>query len=258
MPNESPKHGIVGFFDILGYSSFLENNPVEMAVEVIRNFQIRIPEEVTKRVTDMIPSGSQPASEESLSLLMKMKWLVFSDTIVIALSYDASINPLMNYMNWLVFFPVTMVLNQTMFQNGLPLRGAISFGEFYMESNFLAGKPFVEAHRMANNLDLCACVLNQSAKKEYEEMFGKIAKVPGIQNPPNLAQLTFDYLVPLKDGSSMRLPTLGLYPGPDEDIPQIVSESFWKHKKEIPAEAISKLNNTVLFLRYVKMQKKHN
>ena len=63
------------------------------------------------------------------------------------------------------------------------------------------------------------------------------------------------YLVPLKENNTKRLCLINwLSPFTDSEIPpdlrQYVAEKFYAHNKDIPREALPKLENTEMTLRY--------
>lgn len=85
--------GRVGFFDLLGYRSFLANNEPEAAekvLDVITDSRKRIPEQLLH---------DYPAIQNHELLLNSLCWLVISDTVLITSPQLPSIEE--NYRSWL-------------------------------------------------------------------------------------------------------------------------------------------------------------
>jgi hypothetical protein len=60
-----------------------------------------------------------------------------------------------------------------MVENSLPLKGAIGYREYFRKRNCLAGKPIVEAFRLADSLDIAGCAFVPNAWSEVEEALAK-------------------------------------------------------------------------------------
>jgi hypothetical protein len=73
--------GMVGFFDILGFQSFLENNEPEDAAEQVLKAIVEIPKVVPEELAKAFPE-SKPESEALRTHIRETKWLIFSDTIL--------------------------------------------------------------------------------------------------------------------------------------------------------------------------------
>jgi len=57
-----------------------------------------------------------------------------------------------------------------MFESGLPIRGAIAFGDFVFTAHVFAGLPILDAHELGNRLDLAACATHQTAVAELKAL----------------------------------------------------------------------------------------
>ena len=136
-----------------------------------------------------------------------------------------------------------------MFDYGLPLRGAITNGYFVVQDTCFAGRTIIEAYRLAHSLDLSAVVLSRSAGEDLVAAYS--------ESGHGFHHFCFEYLIPLKAGESLRL--FGLSPTPcrmplEGELRQLISESFWQHKKDVAPEVMTKINNTEMFFRFVKME----
>ena len=113
--------GLVGYFDILGYQNLLEKNePEDIAKSVLPLFK-KID---TKVIKDLALGLSGTLSELKLeeieqTLKNSMKWLIFSDTVLLTMPVE----DLDSDGNWLIFLLACLHLLRKMFQAGLPLSG---------------------------------------------------------------------------------------------------------------------------------------
>jgi hypothetical protein len=122
--------GIIGFFDILGFQSFLENNRGETSrnvVDVLNNLE----PEITKILTQIYSHYSSP--EKVTKMVGYLKWLVFSDTILLYIELDETDDFRSRSNKWSVMNFASNVLWRHMFEIGLPLRGMIHTGDFFVE-----------------------------------------------------------------------------------------------------------------------------
>ncbi len=81
MKKIKPQEGAIGFFDILGYTNFLENNDAVEAANIAANVLHTLPTKVPSLTADFLGGNANQYKQG----IKKMKWLVFSDTILIAL-----------------------------------------------------------------------------------------------------------------------------------------------------------------------------
>ena len=247
--------GIIGFFDILGYQTFLNNNtPEEAANEVLA-----ILTSIDSKIIDSFVYGSnldfKTKDEESDRdfLLNKFNWLVFSDTILLTCNYSKQIESETTLSNWFYFCLIASHLCTKMLEFGLPVRGAISFGEFVTRKNCFAGKPIVEAYKTSQRLNLASCILTESAKEEFENLTSLNVNLSKWME----TYLIYKYLIPFKDGESEEY-ILDLEINSKKykkDIRQAVLDGFWKHKKDIPISAHEKIDNTEKFIRFLEYKK---
>lgn len=235
--------GIVGFFDILGYQSLLEKNEPEEIAETVLPFLTGIKSEVL----DDLKTWNISYKEELIIIVRDyIKWLVFSDTILLTMPIQESDRNI-NLILWGIFFTVSKRLQTKMFRNGLPLRAAISYGKFYIKDTCFAGRTIIEAYQLCNQLEFAACVLTESCSKELENC--------DIKKSFNNKDV-FDYLVPKKDGES-RMLTLAayVYNTEKENLRTQVLESFLGHNKDIPISAQKKITNTEQWLEFLRLKK---
>ena len=244
--------GMVAFLDILGYANFLQKNEPEEAVEIVLKHLMVAPKRV-EEFYKMLFKEDEATGIKAKNLLDGMKWLIFSDTILLLSADDPKDSVKIKGIKWGIFLVSIVVLYRHMFDNGLPVRGSICHGKFVVKEGCFAERSIIDAYQLANRLELAAVALNQSAKKQLETM-----------EPKQISQLfdkfLFEYPAPCKNQSTEKL--YFLPPSLDElspridiaNIRQVVAESFWSHKKDHSPEVLRKLDNTELFFRYAKMK----
>lgn len=248
--------GIIGLFDILGYKNFLKNNsPESAAEEVLRKITSLKTEVINKLISPMLAKQKTVTPETAASLKKFLEcginWLIFSDTILITCPYLENDTVSAKQLKWALFLGVSVVLLSEMFEFGLPIRGAIGFGNFMTHGNCFVGTPIVEAYECSHDIELAACVLCESARVEiYEKLSSSRDSDNNIEQL--IKALMVFYLIPKKENKSEKLFTLNINPFRNRnDIRQIVLESFWKHKKDISPSAYQKAENTEKFFRFL-------
>jgi hypothetical protein len=245
--------GWVGFFDILGYANLLQRNEPELiAEEVVPLLTSCTKPEVINwidsfleklRIRNFEDSFTNPQSRAQFfgKFLDDLNLLLFSDTILITMPTDrckdVESNP-----RFLIFYVACEILQFKLFRAGLPLRGAIDFGRFFVHDTFFAGHPIVNAYELCNGLELAACVVSKAA---YDQMQG----LKGFGRGSDL--FVSEYLVPTKNGERHFFVTRSFVYEKNVDIRQQVMNAFWAHRKDITIDAQKKALNTEQWLRYL-------
>jgi hypothetical protein len=261
MANHKSQYGIIGFFDILGYQSFLVNNEdvAGESTEKVLNFIVNLEKNIQSHVRNILKN-----SKNFKKLVDEIKFLVFSDTILLTTTYARNEGNDRKTDRWILFLVASLKLNRWMFEYGLPLRGVITTGNFRIKEHCFVGKPIIDAYELCHDLDLSACVMTDKSFQEVTNLINssKRKKIKKLLNASIVK-----YLIPKKGGKEEKLPTLnlftlsGLKPKSKKsnvkskdnkiDIRQFVFNSFWKHNKDIPQEALNKVMNTEQYLRYI-------
>jgi len=241
----SSQTGIAGFFDILGYENLLQKNEPEEIAETIIPFLIGVLPEVTDKLKEVLTSNQEYLHK---TIIDSIKWLVFSDTILLTIAFQESEEDV-SWVKWACFLAVCISLQKKMFKKGLPLRGAINYGKFYIKDTCFAGRAIIEAYRLCNQLEFSACVLTENCREEIK----KIKSERLIELLYSL--FLIDYLVPKKDGESQML-TLAAdtYDSEKEDMTTQVLKAFWGHKKDIPIHVQKKVASTEQWLRFLRLK----
>ena len=248
--SEPIKHGIVAYFDILGYQSILMNNQVNETAEFVIKILMGMPEHVKSTILTALKEKQVAAVKQFLD---KMEWIVFSDTIVVAIPVAESDEPRRRFEAWYTAILTTLVLQAEMFNQGCPVRGAISYGDFYIEQRCFAGRPIIEAYQLAQQLDLAACGFCEPAVRAFDATVNE-ASIGHVLRQGAVVP----YLVPLNNGKEQRLMTvrwghpllLSVSQG-TRTIRQMVLDAFLAHNKDVPASVRSKIDNTEVYLAHL-------
>ncbi len=250
------EYGIVGYFDILGYKSFLDNNPsLDKSVTDVLAIIDKTPQEVSE-----FWKGFQPA--DSPSHFRDIRWLVVSDSIIGTLACDAKSG--ITFAELTAFLVVASMLSEKMFRHGLSVRGTITYGEYITvrtkTSSGFAGRPFVMAYEAAQCVDMAGVVIVDNDRK-CEQI------IKEIRDDKTKLHLIYDYKVPLKGGGAKPMlilnTALGLFHEPNmyvvqnfpkncPNLREAVIQSFGAYKKDITPEMYSKVDNTEVLLQFLK------
>jgi hypothetical protein len=245
------KTGLVAFFDILGYQSFLEQNELERAAEKMSEFVKKVkefPKDTLMKLINPEEKEKPEAKHAVTNLLNEITSLIISDAIILTLEVDSSQTADSTFRKQYFIVYCSILFNE-LFSYGFPPRGAIEYGDYILlktqDSQLFAGEPIVDAYQSAMNLDLSACQVSNS-----------------LGEPPNaLENHTYlKYKTPLKTGGEKELKLLmSFYFDVQEntyhtisDLTQFVVDSFSAHKKMIDKTVHNKIVNTELFLRCCK------
>ena len=228
--------GIIGFFDILGYQSFLRNNSAEESVNAVLNSITGVPAEVGKEIQKVSEAlGAKKGKEKYLEVSTGINHIVFSDTIVLTLLYPKNFDDGWKKAAIIVMTAYASRLAAEMFKKGLPLRGVLHEGEFFSKEMCLAGRGIVEAYHLCESLNFSGVVVSSKLEEE-------INKYPNMQ-ASNDSLYRFRYLTPLKGGNEEKLLNLlwldYLRPAEEyerckQDVEDYVLKSFWCSSKRLP------------------------
>lgn len=242
-----PRRGLIGFFDILGYKSFLHarNTPADVTTKVLAtllSLQRELPDEFIKHFGE---------DDERLYAphVKSLEWLVFSDTVVLTADTESLSKSADKGIRLAIFLYQCAILYRHLFDFGMPVRGSIETGTFYVAQTCFAGSPFVQAYERVSQLECAVCVVAPDAIAYYD----------GETNE-GIAKVLATYHVPLKGGSYAPYSVLQPHYRPKNvdawrtaDLRQVVMQSFWAHGKQMTDSAVIKADNTERLLRYLKM-----
>ena len=242
--------GVVAFFDILGYQNIIDNNEIEKVSKIITDILKVAP----SKSKDSLRSISKDETKKKIinNALSSIDTILISDSLLSHFEFDVDGADDSNNLELILFIGYLSQLTRMLFVEGLPIRGSICFGDFFVDEQCIAGKPIIDAYRLSESLDFSGVVI---CEKTYEKI-----KKPFTGNTLNIVSNHFiEYLVPTKSGDvkmylmnwfgKTKVPT---------DIGQYVYESFRNHNKEIPDSVINKMKNTELTLReFIRIKNKN-
>lgn len=253
-----PQTGFVAFFDIMGYKQIILNNDIHRTAQIVSDTLINIPSSIIDNVSHVTQSAASSDLDYWQSTLSRIDWLIFSDSILISLPFDPQAEFKHMLQSYAVFAMVCSTLLNKSFTAGLPLRGGISVGEFFVEERCFAGKPIISALRAAQDLEMCGCILDEEGSN-FISMLRKDVVKSGDQNMLNmLDQTTILYIPPTKEDTQERhrminwvLLNIKGFPQFDGSIRDYVTSAFLRHNKIVLPSVLPKIDNTEMFVRHV-------
>jgi hypothetical protein len=227
--------GLVAIFDVLGFKSFCQNNNDEtVAFEVLTTIDM-VPEGMTGMLTSAL--GNNSAAGEVAS---RLKWLVFSDTILVSLpNAESEADEIVS-----VFFAACSVFNRLMFDRGLPVRGAIEAGSFLLGNRCAAGRVIVEVLETIESLEAACTVASDRAWAIIYERSKKNKTFEEFLLP-----MLSRRMVACKDGKR-EMPLLNWFAvrigegSNPSDLEAYVKNAFLAHGKQLNKSGIQKMENT--------------
>ncbi len=251
-----PDKGLVAFFDILGYQNIIDNNEIDSVSTLISGTLRKLPEILRKEARSLFKEEVVQDFVDK-QYLSKINVRLISDSILASFCVSdpkdtADDEPMLM---WWIFLKYCSLLARQMFALGVPVRGAIDHGMFYLDEQCFAGKPIINCYRLSQQLNLSGVVLVDTTYEKYLELL-KADNVP-------LADYNWNpgmhCLIPLKGGEDTRLYTLDWWNHEStDDVRQQIFEAFHAHQKDIRQDALSKLENTEMTARAFVLRKHAN
>jgi hypothetical protein len=242
----SVRNGLIGYFDILGYQDLLINNKPEDIAESVLQKLNSIKGTIRAELEKIFALDIRPHEQDMLN---STDFLIFSDTILVTTNVPENEDARILAERWAAFLFTCASVQNYLFHEGLPSRGVINYGEYLIKDTCVAGRPIVEAHQLANQLELAATILTERAETELDKI--RPAQIGDITASNIFDFFVCKYFVPLKKTEKHYL-TLFF---DDEisrqgDTRQKVLNSFWTHSKDISKSTQQKATNTEQFLRH--------
>ena len=245
-------NGIIAFFDILGYKSFLKNNDAETSAQKVLDIISGTPAELL--------DGYAELKNDKLQAMLKtqVKHLVFSDTIVLSLSWLPKAEEKIDRYTSIMYFEHILVhLFIKMFNAGLPVRGGISEGKFFIQDYCLAGDAVNLAHELCESIDCSGLVFGKELgasiitvnKQRHLTYYTPFKKNDTISEAP---YLHCNWLFALKRSFPKQ------YALAVADPAMFVARAFWCHNKDMPLSTDRKFENTVKLVRRLIIQNEIN
>jgi hypothetical protein len=245
--------GFVGFFDIMGYKNIIRNNQIQDVAIIISEIIDKLPDLAKNRFAKYL-FEDDPARRK----IIETKSLIISDSILLFMRLPVNSNLFTRLFLLLAFIGQGSFLLRSSFDKGLPLRAAISSGEYFIHGNCFAGKSIIDSYELAHDLEFSGCVLTKNLENEYKKM------LDDIRDHKDIPEFVFEgfngsispYLAPLKEHNEKLLlidwlstfEEWGEYPG---DMHDYVMQAFQSYKRDIPEDVIPKIENTETILKYL-------
>lgn len=248
------KEGLVAFFDILGYQDIINNNLIEEVAKIISETLIKLPDSAKVLLLEGWHEDDKKVQESLKEVFKHIEYRVISDSILVVCEIPEEKDAELIY--WSFFMAYTVALLLVSFDKGLPLRGAMDHGEFFLDSNCFAGKPIINCYRLSNRLELSGCVLTEHCEKVFEKIIhsysDKVGENAAKAMKDILKRIVMPYLVPLKGGEE-KLMTLVWRRRTEEakkmDVRQYIVKSFQAHNKDVSINVFPKIDNTEVMIR---------
>jgi hypothetical protein len=254
------KDGIVGFFDILGFKHVADVQTEEAIAGVARLVEDKIVH-IRERLANEIPSEAALFKSSVHSCIFADSILLWCEVPIAPHSYSAEYEVIY----WNAFFRVCTGLMKLMFNDGFPLRGAISAGKFFVKDYCFVGRPIVQCYSLLSGTQWSGCIVAKPAEEKLQSLWS----APDAADYRKIMErVCVQYEVPWNGKTSttpdqMARPTAlvlkwfhdDLWRAPDDvaaEIPNAVRRSFQAHGKENLTEGAElKLRNTLKFLEFV-------
>ena len=196
---QNARNGVVAFLDILGFKTLLTALSLD---ELATRY-----ERITTQARDFMGAQAQYGSHQSLFRNPRRRSVgytqhMFSDSIILVANEDTDIS-------CLELLLYVWRLEQLFLAAGMPLRGAVEYGEIYSNpvSGIALGKALSEAYRTEAEQDWIGICVNKSVTERYPEIFD--GPENGRDWPAEIFREIFKmYAVPLKNGTVKRSCTI--------------------------------------------------
>lgn len=240
--------GLVAYFDILGFTSIAASEDIVKSAGLVEDALLTIPSEVRKEADRKRGPGNLHRVDTHA--------MIFADSILLWHSLpDAELG---EPYHWHFFLSVCSWFMRRMFEGGLPLRGAVSSGEYFIKEHCFVGKPITDCHDLAGKTEWAGCVIAPNAAAELEKFHPEWKRI--------LETVCVPYRVPFKKERHPRRKSAQSLvlkwhhyeilhsSGPMPDIGETVRRTFGDHGKKFRAtdESVAlKIGNTVKYLEFV-------
>ena len=240
-------NGCVGYFDILGFKAIMANNDLAKVSQILEGLFETLPDRTMNAVVSPIESAG--AREWTRRHLQAIEFRFVSDGIFVGMPMSDATNDSQKIRVIAHFLAYVAKFMRLAFDEGLPLRGAISHGDFVLSRYSFVGNPILECIEVEKWLQMAGCAITPVTTDLLLNLGASTSE------PQLLQRFMFPFLTSIKGVESVNLPVVDWYlPTLDwgttqQDLHRYVMESFQKHNKPIPDEDLVKVENTETMLR---------
>jgi len=246
------KNHYIAFLDILGFKDLIENNQLDDVIKLYDKFE---PSLLYSMAFTNLEWRSKNLKNSDLPGLdnMPLNSLMISDSILIWTDSDSG-------KDFIQLLNTVKYHFQLALSYGVPLRGAITFGELAIKSGVheksnkmngfstILGKPLTKAYILENQAEWSGCIVDQDCIDYYNDYVGD-DELPA--DTEFLEQMTMlkRYKVPMKSGELKEYYTVNWTTFGNKRVERdSIRKSFSKHSKRVNNWAVeTKILNT---LRY--------
>ncbi len=223
--------GFMALFDILGYSQWIKQNSIENVVIDHKNMK--------RMATTNVEHFLNYALKEDI-----IKVLSYADTFLI---YTNQISE--------TAFKAIMAACRGMFEAaicfGLPIRGAVTCGEFYASEDMITGKPLIAAFEKEKEQDWIGCWI-------MDMCFEKISNKEKRRYLDD--KTVVRYPIPIKAGKVKKVYAYNwvnhaIQNPRDIDLNYLTKKSFLRKAKSHSWHEERKIKNTIEFYKLLKIRK---
>src|SRR6478736_4104166 len=193
---------IFGLFDILGFKSFCDNcdpKNSEAVFAILDGFETDVPEMVWLE----LGNGQKPPPDKAAIISNRIRWLIFSDTVFVAMPIEDSDHPDTLRFNLIFFAILVNYINRRMFEIGLPVRGCLHIGEVFLGKRSFAGRAMADAYEFGQQPQAAATLVSSQAAKFLFDVFPSRG---GFRHM--FENMIVECEIPTKDKDSEKLKTL--------------------------------------------------
>jgi hypothetical protein len=239
----------------------LRNNRIDDVIPVLESIK-RLPEDVLAIALRWM-GGSD--SKIVQSILGTIKPVIFSDSMLLAMPLVDGEDARLHQLRPFVFLVTAYSLVRKTFDLCLPLRGAIGFGEYYVEDSppIFLGRAIAEIHGLEKCQEWCGCVVSSEAEKLFTQL------VWSRQGDPLFRHLLTNYPIPFKVGKRQTATyalnwAFPIFPDTEAvegDIREAITRSFSGYgKADTDSDTVvrsigAKIENTEAFLLHCKKER---
>lgn len=237
--------GFVGFLDILGYQNIIENNEIEKVSRIISDILIKMPDIVRNEMTKPFSAEYQGSIH---SVIDEIQFRLISDSLILAIKIDESHtrDPVRTNLRSVLFLDYVTILSRILFESGLPVRGVVDFGDFFLLDHCFAGIPLINCYKLSTKLQLSGVILTHNAREKFSFFF---------QDEQTLYKYYGDdYLIQLHENREEKFFLIDYWGRlPRTDIRQYVFAAFHDHNKDVSQAVFHKIVNTEFAIRHMLM-----
>ncbi|HWA25982.1 MAG TPA: hypothetical protein VG734_09990 [Lacunisphaera sp.] len=157
---KSVYHSWIAFVDILGFGQFCEKNPPEELGRLLDQTLFKVPGEIREVMTSI--DGA--FSKKTFDAVLCPRHMVISDSILFFQTPLLDDEEAVRSAKLAIFCLYVAQFANLMMAAGLPVRGSISHGSFFLGPGIAAGTPIIDAYKEGNDLQFAGITFAASCE----------------------------------------------------------------------------------------------